>query len=75
MNQNNEVDGSDCWVRNVDTEYKILEDLADRLPDTAVAGCVRIYTDLPPCASCWGVMKQFLGTYSNVQMQVLYKQK
>ena len=75
VNQNDEIDGPDCWVRNVDTEYKILEDMGERLPDTSVAGRVRIYTDLPPCASCWGVMKQFLGTYSNVQMQVLYKQK
>ena len=75
VNQDNEIDGPDCWVRNVDTEYKILEDMGERLPDTSVAGRVRIYTDLPPCASCWEVMKQFLGTYSNVQMQVLYKQK
>lgn len=75
VNQNDEVDGPNCWVRNVDTEYKILEDMAERLPDTNVVGRVRLYTDLPPCASCWDVMKQFLGTYPNIQMQVLYRER
>jgi hypothetical protein len=75
VNQNDVVDGPNCWVRNVDTEYKILEDMAARLPDTTVEGRVRIYTDLPPCASCWDVMKQFLGTYPNIQMQVLYRER
>ena len=75
VNQSDVVDGPDCWVRTVDTEYKILEDMAARLPDPAVQGCLRLYTDLPPCASCWDVMKQFLAVYTNVQMQVLYRQK
>lgn len=72
VNQNGAVDGADCWQRDVDTEYKILEDMAARLPDTAVSGRVRLYTELYPCPSCWNVMKQFLATYTNVQMQVLY---
>lgn len=75
VNQSNVVDGPDCWVRTVDTEYKILEDMAARLPDSSAQGCLRLYTDLAPCASCWDVMKQFLAVYTNVQMQVLYKQK
>lgn len=75
VNQSNVVDGPDCWVRTVDTEYKILEDMAARLPDSSAQGCLRLYTDLAPCASCWNVMKQFLAVYTNVQMQVLYKQK
>ncbi len=75
VNQSDVVDGPDCWVRTVDTEYKILEDMAARLPDSSAQGCLRLYTDLAPCASCWNVMKQFLAVYTNVQMQVLYKQK
>lgn len=75
VNQNDVVDGHDCWVRAVDTEYKILEDLAARLPDPSVKGRVKLYTDLPPCASCWNVMKQFLAAYTNIQMQVLYGKK
>ena len=75
VNQRDVVDGPDCWHRNVDTEYKILEDMAGRMPDKSVKGRVKLYTDLPPCASCWNVMKQFMAEYTNVQMQVLYRQK
>lgn len=75
VNQRDVVDGPDCWERNVDTEFKILEDMAGRMPDKSVKGRVKLYTDLPPCASCWNVMKQFMADYTNVQMQVLYRQK
>ncbi len=73
VNQNGAVDGADCWQRNVDTEYKILEDMASRLPDTSVPGRVRLFTELYPCPSCWNVMKQFLSVYTNVEMEVLYR--
>ena len=75
VNHNDEIEGDDCWPRNVDTEYKILEDMAARLPDPSVAGRLRIYTDLYPCASCRHVMAQFLAVYTNVQMQVLYRER
>ena len=75
VNQNDVIDGSNCWQRTVDTEYKILEDMVRRLPDTTVKGRVKLYTDLPPCASCWNVMKQFMAEYPNVHVQVLYKQR
>ena len=75
VNQRDVVEGPDCWVRVVDTEYKILEDMAARLPDPSVKGRVKLYTDLPPCASCWNVMKQFMAEYTNVQMQVLYQRR
>ena len=75
VNQNDVVDGYDCWIRVVDTEYKILEDMASRMPDPSVKGRVKLYTDLPPCASCWNVMKQFMAVYTNVQMSVLYRRK
>jgi hypothetical protein len=73
VNQNGAVEGADCWQRDVDTEFKILEDIAARLKDTAVSGRIRLYTELYPCPSCWNVMKQFLALYPNVQMQVLYR--
>ena len=75
VNQNDVVDGNDCWVRVVDTEYKILEDMATRLPDPSVRGRIKLYTDLPPCASCWNAMKQFMAEYTNVNMSVLYRSK
>ena len=73
VNEMGAVDGMDCWLRNVDTECKILEDIAARLPDASTAGRIRLFTELYPCPSCWNVMKQFLAVYTNVEMQVLYR--
>ncbi len=75
VNRENIMYGPDSWSRRADTEYKIIEEIAERQPNTSVAGSMTLYTELPPCASCWFVIKQFLGTYSNVQMQVLYQNR
>ena len=75
VNHADEIEGDDCWPRYMDTECKILEDLATRLPDPSASGRVRLYTDLYPCASCRHVMAQFLASYTNVQMQVLYRER
>ena len=73
MNQNDVPEGADCWQRDVDTEFKILEDVAARLPDPAAAGRTCLFTELYPCISCWNVMKQFLAAYPNVELEVLYR--
>ena len=75
VNHADEIEGDNCWPRHVDTEYKILEDMASHLPDPSASGRVRIYTDLYPCASCRHVMGQFLAIYTNVQMQILYRER
>jgi hypothetical protein len=75
VNHNDEVDGPDCFFRNSDTERKIIEDMAKRLPDSSVAGHVLLYTDLYPCASCRHVMAQFLAIYTNIHMQVLFRER
>lgn len=75
VNHNDEIEGDNCWPRHVDTEYKIIEDMARRLPDASAGGRVRLYTDLYPCASCRYVMRQFLAAYTNVQLQVLYRER
>ena len=75
VNHADEIEGDDCWPRYMDTEVKILEDLAARLPDPSVSGRLRLYTDLYPCASCRHVMAQFLAIYTNVRMQVLYRER
>ena len=67
------VDSPDALPRCFDTEYKMIEDIASRLPDTSVAGRIRLYTNLEPCPSCLGVMEQFLAIYTNVQMDVMYE--
>lgn len=75
VNHNDEVDGPNGFFRNSDTERKILEDVARRLPDASARGDVLLYTDLYPCASCRHVMRQFLAIYTNVQMEVLYRDR
>jgi hypothetical protein len=66
------IGGPNAIPRWFDTEYKIMEDLAARLPDPSVEGRILLFTELEPCLSCWGVMQQFLGIYTNIEMDVLY---
>ena len=67
------VDGPGAIPRWYDTEYKMLEDVAARLTNRAAKGNIRLYTNLEPCPSCRGVMRQFLARYPNVEMEVLYE--
>jgi hypothetical protein len=73
VNRRNQIDGDDCWDRDQDTEFKILEALTARMADRQAAGTVVLYTDLPPCASCRMVIGAFLDRYPNVRLEVLYK--
>ena len=67
------IDGPNALPRWFDTEYKMLEDIAARLPDASAAGQIRLYTNLEPCPSCRGVMDQFLAIYTNVEIEVFYE--
>ena len=74
INRKNEVNGPDCWDRKVDTEFKILEDIAAQLAArTNASGRIRLYTDLYPCKSCLHVMDQFMAKYPGIELEVLYK--
>lgn len=74
VNRRNVIDGDDCWERDYDTEFKILEAITAELAgETDAAGHILLYTDLPPCASCRGVMRQFLERFPNLRLEVLYK--
>lgn len=74
VNHNDEIEGENCWPRHVDTECKILEDLATHIPSSGASGVVLLYTDLYPCASCRQVMEQFLAAFTNVTLQVLFRE-
>ena len=67
------IGGPNAIPRWFDTEYKILEDIAARLPDPSVEGRILMYTYLEPCLSCRGVMEQFMAIYTNVEMEVIYE--
>ena len=66
------------WVRNTDTEFKMLNQLASDLG--AKPGCIypeiigelRIVSEHPYCASCLGVITQFSEMFPNVKIVVLY---
>lgn len=74
VNRRNVIDGDDCWQRDYDTEFKILEAITAALAEeTDAAGDILLYTDLPPCVSCRGVMRQFLERFPDMRLEVLYK--
>ncbi|WP_458122145.1 deaminase domain-containing protein [Paenibacillus sp. Z6-24] len=53
--------------RTLDAEVKILEELASQLP-TNVTGKVHLFSELPFCQSCSGVIKQFKEQFPNVEV-------
>ncbi|MGW9791938.1 putative hemagglutinin DUF637/putative deaminase of polymorphic toxin system [Serratia sp. 121840015-2] len=58
--------------RRIDSEYKILDNLADKLGSNYSAkGSVTIFTEKPACDSCLGVVKQFESRYPGVKINVL----
>ena len=61
----------DLIDRRVDSEYKILSNLADQLGSNRQAkGQVTIFTERPACLSCLGVVDQFTKRYPNIKVNV-----
>jgi len=59
--------------RDVDSENKILSNLANSLGNnTAAKGKVTIFSELPPCASYQGVAHQFMQRYPNIEVKILH---
>lgn len=57
INSKGEVDELGSWDRKVDTESKILEEVAATLgSNKSATGTIDLYTELPPCASCSNVI-------------------
>lgn len=71
--------------RAVDTEAKILEQLARKLGAVKNAdgtinwgrtnskGIVNLFTELEPCPSCYGVIQQFTEHYPDVTVNIIWK--
>ncbi|MDP5275905.1 deaminase domain-containing protein [Chengkuizengella axinellae] len=61
------------YLRSSDTEYKILNDIADRLGDnTEATGNIKLFTELDTCASCNNVISEFADKYSNIEIEVIH---
>ena len=54
---------------NVDSEVKILEEIARDLPRDA-RGTINLFTERPPCPSCRGVIDQFRERFPNITVNV-----
>lgn len=57
--------------RDVDSEYKILEDIAKGLKEgkDGPTGTISLYTEQIPCdRSCWGVIDQFRERFPNITL-------
>ena len=58
-----------------DTEYKILDNIADQLGNnTSARGTVNILTEKAACASCLNVAEQFKAKYPNITVNILDNQ-
>ncbi|WP_075255793.1 two-partner secretion domain-containing protein [Herbaspirillum camelliae] len=55
--------------RTLDSEYKILSYLATKL-NSASQGVVNLYSELPVCVSCSGVIDQFRQKFPNIVLNV-----
>ncbi len=59
--------------REVDTESKILEEIASQLGNNRDAtGTIDLFTTREPCASCRGVMSQFMDRYPNIEINIYH---
>ncbi|MGG1155773.1 deaminase domain-containing protein [Brevibacillus formosus] len=63
-------------LRDNDTEYKILNDLAsrlDKLPDPSKArGKIKLFTELDTCGSCSRIIEKFQKDYPNIDIEVIH---
>jgi len=71
-----EVEGSggNSWLRNTDSEYKMLNQLADDLGGVSgntypnISGSLKIVSERPYCPSCQGVIQQFHEMFPNIDL-------
>nr|WP_225445846.1 deaminase domain-containing protein [Paenibacillus arenosi] len=61
------------YLRDGDTEYKILNDLVIRLGNNPnVTGKIKLFTEKDTCGSCNRIIQQFDEKYPNITMEVVH---
>ncbi|MGG2016530.1 deaminase domain-containing protein [Bacillus sp. S10(2024)] len=62
------------YLRDADTEYKILNDVANRLGGNKdVTGTIRLFTEKDTCgSSCNKIIQQFQEDHPNIKVEVLH---
>ncbi|NDV70040.1 hypothetical protein D0T66_14140 [Dysgonomonas sp. 25] len=67
----------DSWLRNADTEYVMLSEIADQLGAVKgkvyphITGEIKIVSELPYCVSCQGVIQDFSEMFPNVKIVLI----
>ena len=60
-------------ARNIDTEYKILNEIADKLgSNTNATGKIRLFTERAPCSSCSNVINLFSEKYTKIEIEIIH---
>ena len=63
------------WDRECDSEFKILNEIAELLGNNYdTKGSLQLYTQLYCCPSCFRVVKQFSNKYKNIDITIVYQQ-
>ena len=61
------------FMRDSDTEYKILNEIALKLGDDVHAtGKIKLFTELDTCDSCSKVIAEFANKYKNIELEVIH---
>ena len=60
-------------ARNIDTEYKILTEIASKLGNNSnVTGKIKLFTERAPCSSCSNVIDLFSKKYPKIEIEVVH---
>ena len=74
VNRKNIVGGEGAWDRIVDSEAKILHEIAEKLGENFKAsGKIKLFTDYDCCPSCKYVIEQFKERYPQIEVEVEYR--
>ena len=68
--------GEGAYLRDMDTEFKILEDIAQKLKGNSNAsGVINLLSEKMVCPSCTGVVEQFRRSFPKIQLNVFTKEE
>lgn len=69
---NSRIDTPEAYLRDYDTEYKILNDIASQLGNNKNAkGTINLFTERFTCQSCTDVIMDFRREYTKITLNVL----
>ncbi|RIY35986.1 hypothetical protein CKY20_08760 [Capnocytophaga canis] len=74
VNSQQQIDGIGAWLRTTDSEYKMLNRLANELGSEKgkiypyIKGELKIVSERAYCPSCQGVIQQFNTMFPNVKI-------